>query len=221
MIIVAGGTGTRMGSDLPKQFHLLEGKPLLMHTILAFHQACPDASIVVPLPADQFSLWDELRKEHGFEIPLQVVAGGQTRFHSVKNALKILPAEGIVAIHDGARPLVSSNLILRAFEGANSDGNAVPAVYLRDSLRKIEGEKAVPVNRSFYLMIQTPQVFRLEEAHSAYQQEYRAEFTDDATVMESAGHTIHLIEGEPVNIKITCPEDMAIAQALMTRPFHR
>jgi 2-C-methyl-D-erythritol 4-phosphate cytidylyltransferase len=221
VIIVAGGTGTRMGSDVPKQFLLLAGEPLLMHTIRAFQQACPDAAVIVPLPADQITRWEELQKGHGFDVPHQVVAGGATRFHSVKNALSVLPADGIVAIHDGARPLVSSGLIRKAFAEAEAAGNAVPAVAVSESMRETKEGRNIPVDRSVYRLIQTPQVFLLSDAIPAYQQEYRPEFTDDATVMESAGYAIHLIEGETGNIKITCPEDMVIAQALMTRPFQR
>lgn len=221
MIIVAGGTGTRMGSAVPKQFLLLAGEPLLMHTIRAFQQACPDAAIIVPLPAGEFARWEELRQGHGFGIPHQVVTGGPTRFQSVKNALSVLPDDGVVAIHDGARPLVSSGLILRAFAAAEANGNAVPAIPVRESMRETKEGKSHPVDRSGYRLIQTPQVFLLADAKPAYLREYRREFTDDATVMESAGFEIYLIDGETGNIKITNPEDMLIAQALMTRPFQR
>jgi len=210
-----------MGSEVPKQFLLLDGKPVLMHTILAFRQALPDVSIIVPIPADQFTCWQELQRTHAFNVPHLVVTGGETRFHSVKNAMLVLPDEGIVAIHDGVRPLVSTNLILRAFAVAEQAGNAVPAVAVQESMReKFEGKNR-PVDRSSFCLIQTPQVFLLADARSAYRQEYRPEFTDDAAVMESAGSTIQLIEGEAWNIKITSPGDMAIAHALMTRPFQR
>jgi 2-C-methyl-D-erythritol 4-phosphate cytidylyltransferase len=221
VIIVAGGTGTRMDSEVPKQFLLLAGKPLLMRAIRAFHETFPDAGIVVPLPQLQLSRWNELQKEYGFTIPHRLVAGGETRFHSVKNAISVLPDDGIVAIHDAARPLVSADLIRRAFMTAEDSGNAIPVVSVQESMREMKNGRSIPVDRSAFRLIQTPQVFLLADARPAYLQEYQPEFTDDATVMESAGFNIHFIEGETGNIKITFPDDMTIAQALMTRPFQR
>ena len=210
-----------MGSDIPKQFLLLDGKPVLMHTIRAFGLAVPEASIVVAIPASFFDRWEELRVGYGPDLAHQVVAGGETRFHSVKNALLTLPNEGLVAVHDGARPLVSSELIVRSFASAELADNAVPTVPVRESLREkmIGGNR--PVDRSLFRLVQTPQVFQLADLQSAYRQPYRPEFTDDATVMESAGFSINLIDGETWNLKITTPEDMVIAQALMTRSFQR
>ena len=221
MIIVAGGTGTRMGSEVPKQFLLLESLPVLMHCINAFHEAVPEASITIALPAKEFDRWSTLLKAFAFDIDHTVVAGGETRFHSVRNALSVLPSEGLVAIHDGARPLVSPALIQRCFAGAQTSGNAVPAIPVSESMRETDGTTNRPADRAAYRLIQTPQVFRLDEIKKAYRQEYADAFTDDATVLESAGHRIRLVEGEPRNIKITGPEDMAVAQALISLPFQR
>jgi len=220
VIIVAGGTGIRMGSDVPKQFMLLAEEPMLMHTIRAFAVTCPDASMVVPLPERQIRRWEELIREYGFTVPHRIVSGGATRFHSVLNGLSELPSDGLVAIHDGARPLVSKDLIIRSFREAETHGNAVPALPVTESIRQLTDGGNQPVDRTSFRLVQTPQVFLLKEIQQAYQQPYRPEFTDDATVMEAAGFCIHLIDGEPENIKITCPKDLIIAQALMTRPFH-
>jgi 2-C-methyl-D-erythritol 4-phosphate cytidylyltransferase len=210
-----------MGSEIPKQFLPLAGLPVLMHAILAFHNAVPDAAITVALPKTEFVRWKELQTVHGFNIPHTVVAGGATRFHSVKNALTTLPGEGIVAIHDGVRPLVSIELIHSAFREAEISGNAVPAVPVSESMRLLDETGNRPVDRSGYRLIQTPQVFRLADARHAFLQDYLPGFTDDATVLESSGIRINLIEGETRNIKITGPDDMAAAQALMIRPFQR
>jgi 2-C-methyl-D-erythritol 4-phosphate cytidylyltransferase len=210
-----------MGSEVPKQFLPLDGKPVLMHSLLAFYYAIADAAITVALPAAEFARWEELKKEHGFSVPHKVISGGETRFHSVKNALEILPPEGIVAIHDGARPLVSVALIRRTFHEAETSGNAVPGVAVSESMRLRYDTGNRPADRSVFRLIQTPQVFRLADAHPAYLQDYRPEFTDDATVLESAGMRINLIEGETRNLKITGPDDLAMAQALISRPFHR
>ena len=209
-----------MGSDVPKQFMPLAEEPLLMHTIRAFAVACPDALIVVPLPEGHIHRWEELIREYGFIVPHRIVPGGATRFHSVLNGLAELPSDGLVAIHDGARPLVSNDLILRSFREAEINGNAVPALPVSESMRQLTDGGNQPVDRTSFRLVQTPQVFLLKDIHRAYQQSYRPEFTDDATVMEAAGFRIHLIDGDPENIKITCPKDLIIAQALMTRPFH-
>jgi 2-C-methyl-D-erythritol 4-phosphate cytidylyltransferase len=221
VIIVAGGTGTRMGSEVPKQFLPLAGQPVLMHTIRAFRDAVPEAAITVALPAGEFERWSVFQEKHGFDIGHSVVAGGPTRFHSVLNALSTLPENGLVAIHDGARPLVQASLIQRCFREAEKSGNAVPAIPVKESMRFIEGNENHPADRSAFLLIQTPQVFRVSEIKAAYMQEYREDFTDDATVLESAGHPIHLVEGETRNIKITGPDDLAAAQALISLPFQR
>jgi len=220
-IIVAGGAGTRMNSAVPKQFIPLAGKPVLMHSISAFYEYDASICIIITLPGLLFSSWEALCDLHSFRIPHKVAEGGKMRFDSVKNALKLITADGIVAIHDGVRPLVSRELISRAFSHAVSHGNAIPAVPVTDSVRKVSGNLNKPLDRSNLKLIQTPQVFHASQILNAYQQDYSDSFTDDASVLEAAGGTINLIRGEPYNLKITCPEDLFIAEALLGhRPVH-
>jgi 2-C-methyl-D-erythritol 4-phosphate cytidylyltransferase len=214
-VIVAGGTGSRMLSGTPKQFLLLCGKPMLMHSLEAFDRAFPGMALVVALPENCFDLWNRLCTQFDFSLPHQLTAGGETRFHSVKNALAYLDGEGLVAIHDGARPLVSETLIRQCFLEAAAHGNAVPVIALTDSVRQISGETNQSVDRTLFRIVQTPQVFRADLIKNAYQQEYREQFTDDAMVIESMGESIHLADGDPVNIKITHPSDLAAAEALL------
>jgi 2-C-methyl-D-erythritol 4-phosphate cytidylyltransferase len=213
-IIVAGGVGTRMNAGIPKQFLLLGGKPVLMHSMEAFPLAYPDISIILVLPASQFSSWQSLCEQHLFTLPHQVVAGGETRFHSVKNALSAIGSDGVVAIHDGVRPLISVSLIREGFLSAGQLGNCIPVVPVNESLRMLENGGSHAVGRSEFCMVQTPQVFRCNIIKKAYEQAYRESFTDDATVAESIGEVIHLIDGDPVNLKITHPSDLAAAEAI-------
>jgi 2-C-methyl-D-erythritol 4-phosphate cytidylyltransferase len=215
VIILAGGIGSRMRADVPKQFLMLGGEPLLMHSIRAFSLSFPEITIILALPADHFSFWNELCLQYSFLIPHQLVAGGETRFHSVQNALALVENEGLVAIHDGARPLVSVSLIREVFLTAGQLGNCIPTIPVRESLRMISGGGNRAVNRDDYRIVQTPQVFKAESIKKAYQQTYQESFTDDATVVESTGETIHLTDGDPVNLKITHPYDLAAAEILM------
>jgi len=212
---VAGGVGTRMNAGIPKQFLLLGGKPMLMHSIETFYLAYPDISMVLALPPGQFSSWQKLCEDHAFIIPHQLVAGGETRFHSVQQALSVVDGDGLVAIHDGARPLVSESLIRAAFLTAGQLGNCIPVISLHESVRILSGGNNRAVDRNEYRLVQTPQVFYTAIIKKAYEQEYREQFTDDAMVAESIGETIHLIDGDPVNIKITHPYDLAAAEALL------
>jgi 2-C-methyl-D-erythritol 4-phosphate cytidylyltransferase len=214
-IIVAGGSGSRMNVSIPKQFLLLQGKPLLMYSIEAFNQACPGISLLVVLPSGQFSTWKHLCDQHAFVLPHQLVEGGETRFHSVKNALACIGDEGLVAIHDGARPLISESLIRTVFLAAGQLGNCIPVIPLNESLRILSGETNRLVNRYNYRIVQTPQVFQAAIIKKAYSQEYRESFTDDAAVVETLGETIHLADGDPVNLKITHPYDLAAAEILI------
>jgi 2-C-methyl-D-erythritol 4-phosphate cytidylyltransferase len=214
-LIVAGGNGSRMGTELPKQFLLLHGKPVLMYTLEAFYQA--GASLVLVLPEHQFGYWRDLCASHQFTIPHELVAGGGTRFHSVKNGLAKVPDNGVVAIHDGVRPCISEAVIQRAYVMAEEKGNAVAAVKLKDSIRVTDGEDNHSVNREYYWLIQTPQAFRTDLIKAAYAQAAHAQFTDDAGVLEAAGSAIHLTEGDYRNIKITTPEDMLVAGVFMER----
>lgn len=210
-----------MGSPVPKQFLPLDGKPVLMHVLETFHRAIPEAPITVALPAVEMERWKILQQEFACSVPHRTVPGGETRFHSVSNALETLPQSGLVAIHDGVRPLVSVALILKIFEEAERQGNAVPVIPVTESLRSVDPSGNRPADRSGFRIVQTPQAFRLDEIRQAYRQAYRPGFTDDATVAEAAGFRIFLTDGEPVNIKITGPDDLLTAQALIRRPFQR
>lgn len=206
-----------MNAGIPKQFLLLAGKPLLMRCMEAFSNAYPGIAMVLALPHDQFPVWNDLCKKFSFDVPHQVSAGGATRFHSVQQALANLPAEGLIAIHDGVRPLVSETLIRSAFQTAEGLGNCIPVLPLTESLRKVEGDHSEPVDRAVFRMVQTPQVFLASTIKKAYKQPYQDRFTDDATVVESIGETIHLIHGDPVNLKITHPYDLAVAEYLFAK----
>ena len=214
-LIVAGGSGKRMGSDIPKQFLELDGKPILMHTIGRFSAFDNSVRIIVVLPEDQFKVWEFLIREHSFLVPHETVKGGSSRFSSVKNGLELVDKEGLVAIHDGVRPLVSTATIRRCFEAAEKYGNAVPVVSNSSSLRLVTGTGSMPVSRQDIVIVQTPQVFRTGLIKNAYIQDYSDEFTDDATVLEKTGETIRLVDGNRENIKITNPEDLLLASALL------
>lgn len=218
VIIVAGGSGTRMGADIPKQFLLLCGKPVLMHTIECFYKFNPHITIVLALPGNQVEYWQQLCSDFDFIIPHVIAKGGFTRFHSVKNALVLIGnnAESLVAIHDGVRPLVNAETIQKCFDSAELTGAAIPVIECFESVRKIEGDKSIAVDRSLYRMVQTPQVFRSQVILNAYEQPYLTGFTDDASVVEHNGHTVTLVEGNRENIKITTPYDMQIAEMLLT-----
>jgi 2-C-methyl-D-erythritol 4-phosphate cytidylyltransferase len=220
-IIVAGGSGTRMNADVPKQFLLLRGKPMLMYSIEAFHRAFPEIIPVIALPENQFTAWQTLCRQHAFTLPHMLSAGGETRFHSVQNALSCIDTEGLVAIHDGARPLVTESVIRSAFLSAAEFGNAVPVVLVTESVREVlkSGISHV-VDRTTLRIVQTPQVFHTNILKKATQQDFQAGFTDDATVVESTGEIIHLIDGDPLNLKITHPYDLAAAEIMLgTRNF--
>ena len=217
-IIVAGGKGERMGSETPKQFLELKGKPILMHTLEKFKTAFPAIEIILALPENQIDFWEELCYKHGFtNVPHYIVKGGQTRFHSVKNALELVKRESIVAVHDGVRPLVTTKTITNCFNEAAQKGNAIPVMDIEESLRyfsKQDGTNhAVP--RSCYKIVQTPQCFQSELILKAYKQSYDVNFTDDASVIEKLGETINLVKGNKENIKITTTEDLLIAEVLL------
>jgi 2-C-methyl-D-erythritol 4-phosphate cytidylyltransferase len=213
-LIVAGGSGTRMETNVPKQFLLLAGKPILMHTIEVFYFAGVNQIILV-LPQSQIEFWNQLCQTHGFAIKHQLVAGGASRFESVNNGLQQCNDNDIVAIHDGVRPFISKEIILNSFETALEKGNAVAAVRLKDSIRKVELLGNKNVNRDNYYLIQTPQTFKAELIKEAYAAQDHINFTDDASVLEANGHAINLIPGDYKNIKITTPEDMLIAEAFL------
>jgi len=216
-LIVAGGSGKRMGIDTPKQFLELAGKPVLMHTIERFWNFSNSIEIITVLPENQLRFWNELLKKYAFDIPHTLVKGGRHRFISVKNGLEFVEGPGLVAIHDGVRPLVSSETLKRCFEAAEKYGNAVPVVSPAESIRLVTDGGTEPVNRAKIKIVQTPQVFNIDMIKKAYEQGYDPFFLDDATVLEKTGVKINLVEGNRENIKITNPEDLFIAQTLL--PF--
>jgi 2-C-methyl-D-erythritol 4-phosphate cytidylyltransferase len=215
VIIVGGGSGTRMNTPVPKQFMLLDSKPVLMHSIEKFAEADPEIQIIVVLRKDQFEFWHQLCEEYSFHIPHVLAEGGDTRFESVKNGLSKIQEANIVGVHDAARPLVNSKIIQTAFKAAEMYGNAVPATPVQDSIRQIDSGLSIAVDRTKYCAIQTPQCFQFDILQKAYEQEYRFTFTDDASVVEASGQKIHLIDGNSDNIKITTPKDLIIADALV------
>jgi 2-C-methyl-D-erythritol 4-phosphate cytidylyltransferase len=217
-IIVAGGTGSRMQQAIPKQFMLLMGKPILMHTLEAFHKCSLKPAILLVLNVHQHQYWESLCLEHNFSVPHQVISGGEQRFHSVKNGLDAIKGNGIVAVHDAVRPLVSSELIYQAYKAAEEKGNAVVGITPTDSVRRIDGNNnTVALNRNMVALIQTPQTFELKLLKKAYLQPYRNDFTDDASVAEYSGVVINLIPGERENLKITFKEDLEIAALYLTK----
>lgn len=219
-VIVAGGKGLRMGSAIPKQFLPLGEKPVLYHTIRAFLTAFPDIQIVLVLPQDQISMAQIVLQAFPDRIDLTIVAGGETRFDSVKNGLEVVNEDAIVFVQDGVRPLVSPELIRACYEQAVAKGSAIPAIAVTDSMRIAEGEGSKPVNRDHLRIIQTPQTFRSDLLLNAFTQEYDPAFTDEATVVEAFGEKVYLINGERSNIKVTTPEDLIIAEALLNARQH-
>ncbi len=214
-VIVAGGKGTRMGAAVPKQFLPLVGKPLLCYPIEAFAQALPGIHLILVLPPDQLRSAQIVLRSYLGNVDVTIVAGGETRYHSVQNGLKEVTEEGIVFVHDGARPLVSAELILRCFMQAVEKGSAIPAVPVTESLRVIEGNDSSPIDRERVRIIQTPQTFNTNVILPAFSQQYQVSFTDEATVVEHYGERVHLIDGSRDNVKVTTPEDMLIAEVLL------
>ena len=217
VVIVAGGSGKRMGAEIPKQFLELAGRPVLMHTIERFRAFDETIEIITVLPENQLRHWCELQNKYSFQIPQTLVKGGSSRFYSVKNGLEFVNSPGLVAIHDGVRPFVSLDTIKRCFDMASEKGNAIPVISPADSLRMLNDSGSTPVDRRKVRQVQTPQVFNVELIRKAYMQNYTPEFTDDATVFEMNGGVINLVEGNRENIKITNPEDLLISKALLAR----
>jgi len=214
-LIVAGGKGTRIKSKTPKQFLELLGLPILMHTINAFYRYSENITIILVLPEDDFSTWESLCKKYSFTKRLILQKGGDSRFQSVKNGLAKIVGDGLVAIHDGVRPLVSEDIIGASFRLAAVHQSAVAAVRLKESIRITDQDTTKAMDRSRFRLIQTPQTFQVDLIRSAYEMKEDASLTDDASVAERAGHTISLFEGSYENIKITTPEDMIVAEALL------
>jgi 2-C-methyl-D-erythritol 4-phosphate cytidylyltransferase len=214
-IVVAGGKGTRIRSTVPKQYLELCGLPVLMHTLNAFYRYSQNITVILVLPKDDMQLWIELCRQHNFSKPYILEAGGDTRFQSVRNGLQRITGEGLVAIHDGVRPLVSEDIIAASFRLAAVHQSAVASVRLKESIRMTDQDKTRTMDRSRFRMIQTPQTFLVSLIRDAYQVREKEILTDDASVAELAGHAISLFEGSYENLKITTAEDLVVAEALL------
>ena len=217
VIIVAGGKGLRMGSDIPKQFLPIGGKPVLMRTLERFRTYSSDLQIILVLPEAQQDYWRQLCEEYHFDVEYQLANGGQTRFHSVQNGLALVPddAEDVVGVHDGVRPFPSIEVIRNCYETAREKKAVIPVIPVVETVRHLENKDSVTVPRSDYRLVQTPQTFDIQLLKAANHQPYNDGFTDDASVVESYGHAITLVEGNRENIKITTPYDMKIAEVLI------
>ena len=221
IVIVAGGKGLRMGSDIPKQFLPIGGKPVLMRTLERFREYSADLQIILVLPEAQQDYWRQLCEKYHFDVKYQLANGGQTRFHSVQNGLALVPddAEGVVGVHDGVRPFPSIEVIRNCFETARTAKAVIPVIPVVETVRHLEGERSVTVPRDEYKLVQTPQTFDIQLLKAANRQPYNDGFTDDASVVESFGHEITLVEGNRENIKITTPYDITIAEATLNSKF--
>lgn len=214
VIIVAGGKGLRMGSDIPKQFLPVGGLPVLMRTLKRFRDYAADLQIILVLPESQQDYWRQLCRDYSFDVDYLLANGGETRFHSVQNGLALIPdhAQGVVGVHDGVRPFPSVEVIRRCYETARTAGAAIPVIPVVETLRHVsEGTKP----RADYRLVQTPQVFDIRLLKAANRQPYSPDFTDDASVVESYGHAIALVEGNRENIKLTTPYDLRVAEILI------
>ena len=224
VIIVAGGKGLRMGSDIPKQFLPIGGKPVLMRTLERFREYSADLQIILVLPEDQQDYWQGLCKEYDFKVEYLLANGGQTRFHSVQNGLALVPddAQGVVGVHDGVRPFPSIEVIRRCYKTARTAKAVIPVIPIVETVRHLTKCQthcevgSVTVPRDEYRLVQTPQTFDIQLLKAANRQPYNDGFTDDASVVESYGHAITLVEGNRENIKITTPYDITVAEALIT-----
>ena len=214
IIIVAGGKGLRMGGDIPKQFLPVCGKPVLMRTLEVFRTYDPSIHIVLVLPVSQQTYWKELCRTYRFELAHDIADGGETRFHSVMNGLALVEGDGLVGVHDGVRPFVSQEVIARCYEEASRQKAVIPVVGVVETVRHLTDEGSETVPRDLYRLVQTPQVFDAALLRRAYQQEYTALFTDDASVVEALGEKVHLVEGNRENIKLTTPFDLKLAEIL-------
>ena len=217
VIIVAGGKGLRMGSDIPKQFLPIGGKPVLMRTMERFREYSPALQIILVLPKSQQDYWIKLCQKHNFTVAYQLADGGETRFHSVQHGLSLIPdiAEGVVGVHDGVRPFPSIDVIKNCYKTARTKKAVIPVIPVVETVRHLEGETSVTVPRNEYRLVQTPQCFDIQLLKAANRQPYNDGFTDDASVVEAFGFAITLVEGNRENIKITTPYDLKIAEVLI------
>lgn len=215
VVIVAGGKGLRMGTDIPKQFLPVGGMPVLMRTINAFYNFDADMDIILVLPSDQQGYWSELCREYSFCTPHRIADGGETRFHSVRNGLALAADGGLIAVHDGVRPFVTAEVIERCFAEAEHKKAVIPVIPVVDTVRQLVDVGSVTVSRDLYRLVQTPQTFDAALLKEAYRQPYTPHFTDDASVVEAFGHEVTLVEGCRENIKITTQFDLKVAEAIL------
>ena len=216
VIIVAGGLGVRMGTSTPKQFLCINNKPILMHTIQKFYNYNNLINIIIALPNEHFSTWENLCLKYNFNIKHTIISGGDTRYQSVKNGLKAISSKGLIAVHDAVRPLVSTNLIAKCYNEALKNDNAIPCIGVSETIREIDENTSKQLNRNNIKLIQTPQVFDSEMLQTAYKSKFKNNFTDDASVIERAGFKLNFIEGEKQNIKITTDLDLKLAEFYMS-----
>lgn len=214
-LIVAGGKGLRMGSELPKQFLPIGGKPVLMHTLEAFRRFDPEIDLILVLPEEQQDYWKQLCDRHHFTLRHLIANGGETRFHSVRNGLALISGGGLVGVHDGVRPFVSQEVIRRCYDKAATEKAVIPVVDVVETVRQVTESGSRTVNRDDYKLVQTPQVFDSDLLRRAYAQDFMPFFTDDASVVEAMGVPVYLVEGNRENIKLTTPFDLKIATALL------
>ena len=217
IIIVAGGKGLRMGSDIPKQFLPIGGKPVLMRTLERFREYSDDIQIILVLPEAQQEYWHQLCDEYHFDVEYTLANGGPTRFHSVQNGLAKVPddAQAVVGVHDGVRPFPSIEVIKNCYETARTAKAVIPVIPVVETVRHLDGDNSLTVPRDEYRLVQTPQTFDIQLLKAANKQPYNDGFTDDASVVEAFGHKITLVEGNRENIKITTPYDLKIAEVLI------
>lgn len=216
VIVVAGGKGLRMGGEIPKQFIPVKGKPVLMRTLETFYACDPNIELIVVLPVEQRSYWEHLCAEYGFTLSHRIAAGGETRFHSVKNGLALVEEDGVVGVHDGVRPFVSGEVIADCYAQAATLQAVVPVTDVVETVRHLLSEGgSETVSRNDYKLVQTPQVFTVELLKRAYAQDYKPFFTDDASVVEALGQPVHLVSGNRENIKLTTPFDLKVAESLI------
>lgn len=216
-VIVGGGKGIRMNTSIPKQFILLHGRPVIYYTLNTFLKAYNDLLIILVLPEEFIEKGQKIVDSYFDRSSIQIISGGNTRFHSVQNGLKLIRGDAVIAVHDAVRCLVSETLIRRCYQEAEISGSAIPVVNCKDSVRLITGDRNEAIRREFIKLVQTPQVFHSEILLPAFQTDYEESFTDEATVVEASGFKVNLVEGEEQNIKITLPVDLLYAEQVLAQ----
>ncbi len=220
VIIVGGGMGLRMNNTLPKQFMEINHRPLLFYTIERFYHFDQNISIILVLPETYHIYWNKWCKKYSFQIPHHLVAGGEARYHSVKNGLSMTERKSLIAIHDAVRPFITTDFLQKAFETAAKNGSAVPVLNVNETVRQISDTSSTILPRKEIYTVQTPQIFKAEWIYKGYEQPYTKDITDDAILVEKAGYNLTFMEGLRYNIKITFPEDMLLAEAWLKNDIH-